>query len=195
MSYGLCQCGCGELTTIAPENDSSRGWVRGEPLRFIQYHHLRTRWPGYTEVDQGYSSLCWAWNGALADGYGAVNRKKHGEAKAHILFYVRAYGPIPDGLELDHLCHDSATCQGGSECPHRRCVNPDHLEPVTHAENMRRSTNRRPKRTHCVNGHDITGDNGVVRPDGVIGCRTCGRDSLRRSRARKKEMEAVSASR
>lgn len=188
----LCECGCGGKTTIASENDSSRGWVKGQPIRFIQYHHLRSRWPGYTEVDQGYLSPCWVWNGATSDGYGTINGSTHGECRAHVLFYVRAYGPVPDGLELDHLCHDSSECSGGASCIHRRCVNPDHLEPVTHAENMRRSTKRRPKRTSCSNGHDITGDNGRVRPsDGVVCCRICMRDNLRRSRANKRERMAT----
>jgi HNH endonuclease len=65
---------------------------------------------------------CWVWKRALQkDGYGIV----HG-ALAHRRYYELLVGPIPDGLEIDHLCRN------------RACVNPDHMEPVTKNENRRR---------------------------------------------------------
>jgi hypothetical protein len=79
-------------------------------------------------VDRGFKTSCWIWRKALSPGgYG----RKHDAEKdvsmmAHRWTYVKYVGPIPEGLELDHLCRQ------------RDCVNPDHLEPVTSAENKRR---------------------------------------------------------
>jgi len=67
---------------------------------------------------------CWAWTGATAGpGYGQFGRN----GLAHRVAYERAFGPIPEGMEIDHLCRN------------RRCVNPDHLDAVSHEENLRRS--------------------------------------------------------
>ena len=79
---------------------------------------------------------CIEWTGYLdRDGYGRDSNAR----LVHRINYEMCVGPIPDGFELDHLCHtNDPTCRDGSTCHHRRCVNPDHLEPVTHAENVRR---------------------------------------------------------
>jgi hypothetical protein len=76
-------------------------------------------WP---KVNKQGLNGCWLWTGALnAQGYG-----KYGEGLAHRTAFILSVGSIPDGLQLDHLCRV------------RNCVNPDHLEPVTHLENVRR---------------------------------------------------------
>lgn len=87
---------------------------------------------------------CWIWTASTdAHGYGRIGVKvepgKTALLSAHRLMYETTVGPIPDGLQLDHLCRT------------RACVNPSHLEPVTHAENMRRG---RLARTACRNGHE-----------------------------------------
>lgn len=89
---------------------------------------------------------CWPWAGALNNnGYGQFNTGgPEGLAYAHRWSYEHFVGAIPEGLTLDHLCHThDRECPGGLACPHRRCVNPDHLEPVTQVENMRRAAQRR----------------------------------------------------
>lgn len=87
---------------------------------------------------------CILWTGALSsDGYGSVaGLVWMGYYRAHRFSWFLANGPVPEGLELDHTCHTSdAECEP-TDCRHRRCINPDHLEVVTHAENTRRRAAR-----------------------------------------------------
>lgn len=136
----LCGCGCGEPAGVYKTSNSAEGIVAGTPKRFIHGHHSRVREPRdfdsyYTVNDNG----CWIWNKVCVgdDGYGvySVRRRRY---LAHRYSYERTYGPIPDGVHMDHICHDPKTCSGGSSCPHRACVNPDHLAITTHASNCRR---------------------------------------------------------
>ncbi|MEV6737937.1 HNH endonuclease signature motif containing protein [Streptomyces sp. NPDC051104] len=77
------------------------------------------------------------------EGYGGVSLGRGREASAHRLAYELLVGPIPDGMTIDHVCHNrSLTCRGGRECLHRRCVNPNHLEPVPTSENTKRAAQR-----------------------------------------------------
>ena len=87
---------------------------------------------------------CWIWGGSVADtGYGVHWTDEKRLVGAHRYSYELHRGPIPDGLPVDHRCHNlDPTCRELAQCPHRRCVNPDHLEPVTQAENMRRARER-----------------------------------------------------
>ena len=83
------------------------------------------------------TSGCWLWTGATnADGYGTFHvdrfNGRQRVAYAHRIAYSLLRGPVPDGLELDHAV-----------CGTRRCVNPDHLDPVTHAVNMQRAAAER----------------------------------------------------
>ncbi len=92
---------------------------------------------------------CWQWRGASGhDGYGVVNLtveyKRRQQFKAHRVAYELLVGPIPEGLTIDHLCRNTG------------CVNPEHMEPVTAAENARRV---HAGRTHCKNGHPLEGEN------------------------------------
>jgi hypothetical protein len=81
----------------------------------------------YEVVSDGYKTDCWEWLLARnKHGYGLC-RDKHGRMRgAHCVYYEEAKGAITPGLQIDHLCGV------------RSCVNPDHLEPVTAAENIRR---------------------------------------------------------
>jgi hypothetical protein len=120
---------------------------------------------------------CIAWTGRINDdGYGT-----RGVRLAHRAAWEDERGPIPDGLELDHLCHDPAVCKLGAACPHRRCINLDHLEPVTHLENIRRSGVTGLKVTHCPAGHAYA-QHGVINAEGRRVCVPCEHEAARRYR-------------
>ena len=126
--YGLCKCGCGQRTKLATRTATDRGWIKGEPLKWVMGHQKRKIGPEYTVEDRGHASACWIWTKSPdAQGYGVrwlPELKKH--VKAHRWYYEQNIGPIPPRHEIDHLCRV------------RNCVNPLHLEAVTHRENVRR---------------------------------------------------------
>jgi hypothetical protein len=126
-------------------------------------------------------SECIEWQGArLPRGYGwftvTLGPRRRVTMYAHRLAYELLVGPIPPGLELDHLCRNPS------------CIRPDHLEPVTHAENMRRGTSgdHQRRKTHCPSGHPYVGDNVYVDPKGHRFCRPCRRIAVTRWYHRKR---------
>jgi len=124
---GLCLCGCGKPAPIADRTLRSLGWVRGEPTRFIRGHSGRGKhipWGQHLwdEKDCGFATPCWVWNGGT-DRLGYATFRK---VPSHRFSYITAYGEIAAGLDVDHLCRNPS------------CVNPYHLEAVTHRENLRR---------------------------------------------------------
>ncbi|WP_369377644.1 HNH endonuclease signature motif containing protein [Streptomyces sp. cg36] len=107
---------------------------------------------------------CWEWTGHIKpNGYGQVRIGDH-KHHVHRLAYEVMVGPIPPGLVIDHLCRN------------RRCLRPDHLEPVPQRTNILRGegpTARNARRTHCVRGHRFDTANTYVRPSGARNCRAC----------------------
>lgn len=128
----------------------------------------RRRFYFWEQVEK--SSGCWVYTGYLNDGYGY-----HGGKLAHRLSYEELVGPIPEGLEIDHLCRNPP------------CVNPAHLEPVTRAENIRR---RFALITHCKNGHEFTTENTRIVGVTQRKCRACAAAASARYMARKKAKAA-----
>lgn len=126
---------------------------------------------------------CWEWTGKItASGHGAVGYRGHRHVLAHRAVYTEFVGEIPQGLTLDHLCHTQDTsCHLGKDCPHRRCVNPAHLEPVTLSENTKRGGESRV--THCPKGHPYSAENTLVSNNRRY-CRTCQKVHADRNTAR-----------
>ena len=157
----------------------ARGWcpkhykrwaAHGDPLAF------RPKWDGMSPLERFHTRYliddngCWIWRFSVgADGYGYMS--VGGTTKAHRVGYELIVGPIPQGLELDHLCRV------------RACVNPAHLEPVTHLENMRRGAPA--TKTHCKRGHEFTPTNTRFRGRWRY-CRRCAADASRRYKSRRK---------
>ena len=83
---------------------------------------------------------CWTWTGYITtSGYGRLVVAGR-RVTAHRFAYEALIGPVPPGLDLDHMCHNAdASCPGGVRCAHRACVNPAHLLPATRSDNMRRA--------------------------------------------------------
>lgn len=167
MAERICSIdGCGRPLT----SSARRGWCgrhyeqwRRENPELSRRPTLDARfWSKVLKTDG-----CWLWMaGRFSTGYG--NFSVHGRpGMAHRFAYELLVGPIPEGLELDHLCRL------------RHCVNPEHLEPVTHWVNLSRGLawdktrphNHRGK-THCKNGHPLSGDN-LYLWRGIRLCRAC----------------------
>ncbi len=157
----------------------SRDWCPMHRTRWYRHgdvHHLgkfglaKTATPEerfWAKVDA--EGDCWIWTGATINGYGAFADGTGKRVLAHRYAYALLVGKIPDGLTLDHLCRNPP------------CLNPDHLEPVTLAENVRRAQrNRRNQRLHCPQGHPYSGTNLYVNARGLNVCRTCMDTSRRR---------------
>lgn len=117
---------------------------------------------------------CWIWQGQRHKkphgDYGYLHIEWNGVHKthrAHRLAYEVFVGPIPEGLEIDHLCRNTL------------CMNPEHLEPVTHTENMRRRLDI--NKSYCVNGHEFSPENTYINTRGRKECRTCKKASRERT--------------
>jgi len=160
---------------------AKRKYIKGLENRFREYSELQ-------------ENGCRLWTGHIGKtGYGTIGIHINGKLKikdVHRVAYEFYKGPVPDGLHLDHKCHDPKTCKLGIKCPHRRCINPDHMEPVPQPVNnsAERSTGlgtiaavaQYKAMTQCKRGHEFTPENtyfvngtGKTGPTQIRVCRKC----------------------
>ena len=117
------------------------------------------------------NSGCWIWTASLdSKGYGQIGTSRINGKKilrrAHQISYEIHHGAVSEGLEINH------------KCLQRWCVNPDHLEAVSHKENMRYGNGpaaSRARQTHCKNGHEFTEQNTYMTFEGWRKCKACRR--------------------
>ena len=125
-----------------------------------------------------FTDTCWLWTGSAGGKGGAYGEFRFCglRVQAHRWAYEFCVGPIPEGLQIDHLCRV------------RLCVNSDHLEPVSLRVNVLRGNGlpaRNARKTHCSKGHEFNETNTSPVPTGGRRCRTCNREYTRKWRERK----------
>lgn len=135
--------------------------------RAPQRFSLKERFEYFTDKTQG---KCWKWNGAKTIlGYGTTiyEGKLYMAHRLSFEFYKKI---IPVGYVIDHLCRNP------------NCVNPDHLDAVTHRENLRRGVFPNRAKNQCPKGHEYTNENVYLK--GPYGdwreCKICRRNNSRR---------------
>jgi hypothetical protein len=183
---GFCECGCGQQTSIAPQTSRSKGWTKGEPLRFVRGHAgvrhrhssqgARTPTPTY----RSWSAM-WA---RCTDARNLRYRALYIDRGITVCERWRSFevfladmGERPEGTSLDRIDND-------------RGYEPANCRWATKSEQARNRRGSSPDPTHCVKGHELDGDALYVRPDGARICRICRTESNRRYRARRHEGSA-----
>lgn len=130
ISFGYCQCGCGQLAPISDRNDPRRGYVKGTPMRYISHHQPRGRRKYASLADrlwadcaQGEPDECWEWRGAKNPfGHGQL-RYRYVQLYAHRASWLVHFGDIPANMCVCHRCDNPS------------CCNPNHLFLGTHGDN------------------------------------------------------------
>lgn len=155
-----------------------------ERLRPFDPH--RQSWSSWTPlldrlgflIDYQGDAPCSEWHGSLdAYGYGQIGFDGR-KLKVHRIVYELLVGPIPDGMDIDHTCHNKAVALGlcaAGPCAHRRCQNPFHMEPVPNKINTLRGGSLQAlnaRKTHCVRGHPFDLFNTYTYM-GARQCKTC----------------------
>lgn len=126
--YGLCGCGCGHQTPIAKKTSTHYGIRKGQPKLFVRGHHTRKATPDFKYQDWGFKTPCWVWlKKCDKDGYPQVSIGELNCRATHVYFEHFTGKKVPDGMHLNHKCRIHP------------CVNHDHLEIATPADNVRYS--------------------------------------------------------
>lgn len=121
VSWPTCACGCGGRVPAIQRSAPNRGYVKGQPHKYISGHqHKKFGDTGFTVLESG----CWEWRHAGGAGYGTI-RVEGKSVNAHRWLYENRNGKLERGLDLHHTCEN------------RRCVNPDHLVAVSRSEHIR----------------------------------------------------------
>jgi HNH endonuclease len=137
-----------------------------------------------SHIQVGAPDECWPWTACVDErGYG---KTRGPETLAHRAVFVTFVGPIPDGLTIDHICHQHDECPGGDDCPHRRCCNwVAHLKPAPVGSNVLRGnapSALNARLLMCAKGlHPFDAANTYVSRKGKRRCRTC-RNEWRQAR-------------
>lgn len=135
---------------------------------------------------------CWHWTGMIdpKTGYGVLGAGGYcgKPVYVHRLAYETWIGSIPEGFTVDHQCHNvSRDCRGGPSCLHRRCVNPEHLEAVTHKTNLARG--KAPaaiavRTGMCKRGHPFTTSSTQIKKNGARQCKICQAEWYQQNKSR-----------
>jgi hypothetical protein len=126
------------------------------------------------------TDTCWLWRGGMTkQGYGQIfaGAGQRRMIYAHVVSYEMHVAPRPEGMDIDHLCDNPS------------CVNPQHLRPATHRENVLRGTGyyaRNARKTHCPSGH-LLAETAYQNVKGGRRCSICTRRANRASNQRRKD--------
>jgi hypothetical protein len=185
MEQGTCTIGDGECSKTGK---LTRGWCQKHYQRWQRTGSYQTvtiiqgndNIRFWSKVDKRGPDECWPWTGPVGkQGYAqfSVGGKT---VKAHRWSYENSVEPIPEGLDVDHLCHKAGEClEVDANCLHRRCMNPAHLKPKPHRDNVLRGNGTaavNARKTHCDSGHEFTPENTYAQGNGARGCKACERD-------------------
>ena len=134
---------------------------------------------------------CFRWTGATTTvGYGKLGMRGKFYT-VHLVAYELFVGPIPDGMDVGHKCHDAAAeaglCLEWSTCVHRTCLRPDHLKPEPRGDNLLSSpltqASINSAKTECKRGHEFTEANTYIKKSGWRSCRICNKMTPEERRA------------